>query len=273
MDVSVTPPIQLTVNGAHSSCDRPSVWGALWNGFGAAIILPFYCLIHLRHRSTNQASAVPLSEAKALLPTTALGFFLPLILILPPVLGCRIELQQAFMALFQASPLIFVLIQQIVARLIRTLDKHRSPSDPNRSFVIGSYVFAGLSSAAAHIYVLIISGFTQNSRIAFTRVFIPSLVEIDRRAPNRITEGTHLFLQYDWIIINLTCILYSYFLLEAHLETLIRHLKIPSSSRKPVAIVFVTMTTVIVGPGAAVSFTCAIIENELLKGSSAARTK
>ena len=236
-------------------------------------MLPLYCLIHLRNRSANQASAVPVSEAKALLPTTALGLFLPLMLILPPVLGCRIEHQQAFMALFQASPLIFVLIQQIVARLIRTLDEHRSPSDPNRPFVVGSYIFAGLSSAAVHIYVLIISLFTQNTHIGFSRVFIPSLVKIDPRAPKKITEGAHLFLQYDWIIINLTCILYIYFLSEAHLETLTRHLKIPSGSRKLVAIVFITMTTVILGPGAAVSFTCATIEIELLRGSSAAKTK
>lgn len=253
----------MTVDRIHSCCNRPSLWGALWNGFGAAIVLPLYCLVHLRNRSANQASAVPLSEAKALLPTTALGLFLPLILILPPTMGCRIEHQQAFIALFQASPFIFVLIQQIVTRLIKALDEHRSLSNSSKPFVVASYIFAGLSSAAAHIYVLIISLFAKNTRIAFNRVFIPSLDKIDPRAPSKITEGAHLFLQYDWIIINLTCMLYVYLLLEAHMEILIRHMNIPSVSSKVVIMLLVTITTVILGPGAAVSFACAIIENRL----------
>lgn len=229
--------------------------------------------MHLRNRSANQACAVPLSEAKALMATTTFGLFLPLILILPPVLGFRIENQQAFIALFQISPLIFVFIQQIVARLIKTLDKHRGLSDSNKAFVAGSYIFAGLSSAAAHIYVLIISLFTSNTRIAFSRVFLPSHVEIDLRNSNKITEGAHLFLQYDWVIINLTCIIYTYFLLEAHLESLIRYLKIPSGLGKVVAMPLVMMTTILLGPGAAVSFACAAIENGPRKGNTAAKMK
>ena len=262
----------MNVDRIHSYCNRPSLWGALWNGFGAAIILPLYCLVHLRNRSANQASAVPLSEAKALLPTTALGLFLPLILILPPIMGCRIEHQQAFIALFQVSPFIFVLIQQVVARLIKVLDEHRSLPNSSKSFVVASYIFAGLSSAAAHIYVLMISLLAQDNRIAFSRVFIPSLGKIDPQAPSKITEGAHLFLQYDWIIINLTCILYVYLLLEAHLQILNRHLNIPSVSSKVVVILLITITTVVLGPGAAVSFTCAVIENRL-RGRDTGKTE
>lgn len=262
----------MTVDLIHSCCHSPALWGALWYGFGAAIILPLYCIVHLRNRSVNQASAVPLNEAKALLPTTALGLFLPLLLILPPIMGCRVEHQQALIALFQFSPLIFVLIQRIVARLFKALNEHRSLSDSNKQFVMASYIFAGLSSAAAHLYVLKISLFAQNTRVAFSRVFIPSMVKIDPQAPSKITEGAHLFLQFDWIIINLTCMLYIYFLLEAHLETLIRHMNISSISGKVVILLLITITTVILGPGAAVSFACATIENRR-QGRATAKTR
>lgn len=197
---------------------------------------------------------------------------MPFILILPPVLGCRVEHQQAFTALFQVSPLIFVGIQQVAARLIKTLDQGRERSDTDNLFVMGSYILAGLSSAAAHIYVMMVLLFTKNARITFSRVYFPSLAKIDQWAPSNITEGAHLFLQYDWIIIHLTCMLYAYFLLEPHLETLTRHLKAPSGPSKLVAQLLVIMTTIVLGPGTVVSFAFAAREYGLQKSSMAAKT-
>ena len=170
------------------------------------------------------------------------------------------------------SPLFFVCIQQVAARLIQTLDKRREGSDGDKLFVMGSYILAGLSSAAAHIYVMMVLLFTPNARITFSRVYVPSLAKIDPWAPSKITEGAHLFLQYDWVIINLACMLYAYFLLEPHLESLIRHLKAPSGPSKLVATLPVIMTTIVLGPGAAVSFACAARETGLQKSSTAAKT-
>ncbi len=116
--------------------NSPAMWGLLLNGFGAAIILPIYCFIHLRSSPTKRDNALPLNEAKALAATTALGSLIPLILMLPPLVDCRIEQQQAFIALFQITPLLFVTIQYIAVHLITIFRKNIDHSDADKPFVL-----------------------------------------------------------------------------------------------------------------------------------------
>ncbi len=205
--------------------------------------------------------------------TTALGFFLPLLLFLPALLGYGTERQQGFVALFQASPLIFGFIQGVVARLIAARHRSVEVMDSDQPFVVGAYILAGLSSAAAHLYVLMISLFTHDTAIMFRRVYLPSFVTIDPRAPGKIIEGTHLFLQLDWVIISLASMLYAYLLLEPRLDIIARHLKVSSSLNHVAITLLIVMTTVMLGPGATVSFACAAREAVLRKSSLARKTR
>jgi len=252
------------------------MWGLLLNGFGAAIILPIYCFIHLRSSPTKRDNALPLNEAKALAATTALGSLIPLILMLPPLVDCRIEQQQAFIALFQITPLLFVTIQYIAVHLITIFRKNIDHSDADKPFVLQCYIFAGICSATAHVYALAVSLFTRNPATAFSRVYIPSPANVDPSAPSKITEGAHLFLQYDWIIINLTCILYAYLLFEPHLKTRApfkSYVNVRPDLEKQMALLLIALTTVTLGPGAAVSFAFAAREDGSRKGNLALRRR
>ena len=138
---------------------------------------------------------------------------------LPPLLNCSIARQQAFIALFHTTPIMFATIQYITAYLISLFQANTICTDADKPFVIRSYTLAGICSAAAHVYALAVSLFAQDPATAFSRVYIPRPANVDPLASNKITEGAHLFLQFDWIVINLTCVLYAYLLLEPHLAT------------------------------------------------------
>ena len=256
--------------------DSAALWGLLWNGFGAAIIIPIYCYLHLRSQPAKRDSALPLNEAKALVATTVLGSLLPLILMLPPFLNCKIETQQAFTALFQLTPVIFVSLHYIAARCIAFFSKNESYSDAGRPFVHQAWVFTGVCSATAHGYVLMMSLFSQNSATTFSRVYIPSPANVNLSASNRLTEGGQLFLQYDFIIISLTCILYAYLLLEQQAKTLMS--SVSAVHERPgleryTTLLLVGLVTFLLGPGAVVSFAFALREDTLSKGDRALKTR
>lgn len=173
------------------------------------------------------------------------------------------------MALFHTTPIIFVTIQHIAAYLFSLLQENVNRIDADEPFVVQSYTLAGICSAAAHVYALAVSLFAQDSATAFSRVYIPRPANVDPLAPNKITEGAHLFLQFDWIVINLTCVVYAYLLLEPHLKTF--NFYLPKSWAKQAAMLLIGLTTIVLGPGAAVSFAFALRECELRKGDLAVK--
>ena len=256
--------------------DSPILWGLLWNGFGAAIILPIYCLLHFQSQQSKRDNAVPLHEAKALVPTTLVGSLLPLILMLPPLVDCKVETQQAFSAVFQLTPVIFVAIQYIGARCIALCTEDRHELDVERPMVYLALISTGICSAIAHVYSLATSLFSQDPATAFSRVYIPSPARVDPSTPNTLTEGGLLFLQYDFLIISLTCILYAYLLLEPQSRTILSF--VLAGYERPglekfAVMVMVVLTTVVLGPGAAVSFAFAVREDSLPKGSLALKKR
>ena len=256
--------------------DSPVLWGLLWNGFGAAIILPIYCLLHFQSQQLKRDNAVPLHEAKALVSTTLIGSLLPLILMLPPLIDCRVETQQAFSAVFQLTPVIFVAIQYVSARCIALRTKDRHELDVERPLIYLAFISTGICSAVAHIYSLATSFFSQDPATAFSRVYIPSPTRVDLSISNKITEGGLLFLQYDFLVISLTCVLYTYLLLEPQsraIKSFVLADYEQSGLGKFAMMLMVMLTTIVFGPGAAVSFALAVREDSLPKGSLALKKR
>ena len=118
--------------------------------------------------------------------------------------------------------------------------------------------------------------FSQTEATAFSRVFIPSPARVDPSALDKLTEGGLLFLQYDFLIISLTCILYAYLLLEPQSKTLVSSISAideRSGLENFVIMLLVMFSTVLLGPGAVVSFAFAVREESLPKGSLALKKR
>lgn len=86
-----------------------------------------------------------------------------------------------------------------------------------------------------------------------------------------IVEGAHLFTQFDWHIVALTCMVFAYLQMEqgtrmkAPLASLLR---IGAEWEMLLAIVSIGVTTACFGPGAAASFALAVREWGLRHTSS-----
>jgi hypothetical protein len=258
-----------------------AAWGVANQSYGAAFIYPIYCFLHLRRtrNSKEQENApLPRNEAKALIITSVIGSLLPLILIFPSLglVDFTSEQRQGLIALYRVAPILFATIQPITVRFIATFQQIPGPPDTNQSFVVGAYIFAGLYSTAAHTYAMMASLFDQNPATIFGRVFLPSYTHVDASTPTVIVDAAHLFLQYDLIVIGLTFIPYTYVLLDPLLEerSLFQpHINIRQELERPMALLLVILTCVILGPGATVSFAFAVKEIALLKARKALAMK
>lgn len=215
------------------------------------MILPLYCFLHCRNPLDREGQKLPVKENRALIATTLFGSLIPAVILGPALVGCGIHEQQGFIALFQTTPLLLVLVQYCAARVGANFKTDRERSEADQRFKLGSYTFVGTYTAAAHLYVLAKSLLSKDSATALTRIFFPSPGKVDRSAPTRLVEGAHLFLQYDWIVINLTCVLYAYTILTQYQMPVTSHFRI-SSERT--TLILAILAAVVLGPGAAVSF-------------------
>ena len=166
--------------------------------------------------------------------------------------------------------------QYITAHWIAFFAKDRADSDSERPFVYLALTFTGTCSAIAHVYSLTTSLLSQDPATAFSRVYIPSPGRVDSSASNKLTEGGLLFLQYDFLVVSLTCILYAYLLLEPQSKALMSSFSAiheRSGLEKLATMLLVVSATALLGPGAVVSFAFALREDSLPKGSLALKKR
>ena len=227
----------------------------MWNAVGAAIVLPIFFLIQLQ-TSEPSDSRLPLNDATALLPAI-LGSYVPLVLMLsPPLVDYTVDQHQTFIAIFQIAPLIFSAMQHALAALLASTSTGNGNPGKSKRYVVGAYLFTGACSAAAHGYAMLTALFSGDQAISFKRVYVPSPSKVDRASVEKITEGAHLFLQYDYMIISLTCILYTYLLFESHLKPkafLRAYLTALPVSEGKAATLLIALSTAVLGAGATVS--------------------
>ncbi|KAK2749194.1 hypothetical protein FQN57_006809 [Myotisia sp. PD_48] len=207
-----------------TSMTIPAVWGLLWNASGSALILPIYMYFHMRWWCKTPKGSdmrVPLHHAKVLSFSVLAGAFLPAaVLLLPPYVDRDPTSHQAITAIFQASPVFVFVIQHAISKITSRFSGSRQQmiSDESTQYVQRAYLLTGLIAALAHLYVFAVSLGTENSALGFSRIFVPSPEQVLRSSDSIVKEGALLFLQYDWIITNVACVLWIFFLLRGSLE-------------------------------------------------------
>ena len=239
--------------------------GVLWNAAGAAIVLPVYFLKEWQASSSSiNHHRVPPKHAKAL-PVAALVSAIPMVyLLLPPYVSRSPSAQQTLITVFVLAPIIcsiathgFAFILSSTSSSPSSSDRQKSSHSKSRFDITGTYLLSALVSAAVHLSVLSTSLFSADPAISFSRVFLPSPWKPYGSFPTKLTEGAHLFLQYDYIYILLSCGLYTYLLLEPRLAAgdLFPAKLLATLPATPAvwACVGITLVTLVLGPAAAVS--------------------
>lgn len=182
-----------------------------------------------------RSTFVPVSYASTLIPSALLGGLLPAVLALMP-LPRSDDTHQLILAAWQCYPIAVSLINRLLATVVNT--KIRSSPRSEAPYLRTAYVFAFLLSFAGHAYSW--SSFLLRSKElpgSFLELYIPS--------PSAVTDlksAATLFLQYDWICIASSALLWGVFSVAPFVEF----------GLVPLLLVFLA-GFVVVGPGAVVS--------------------
>ncbi|KAL9613790.1 MAG: hypothetical protein Q9167_001681 [Letrouitia subvulpina] len=226
----------------------PALWALLWNGFGAAFILPIYCCLQLRSAALKPSTVIPSQHAKALLPAVTLASIAPaIVMFLSPALTSTPKQHQTLIALYQATPVFTVALQLAISSLLLLSSTESSKSaSGGKTHVKVALAAAALFSCATHLYALSASVLSSNPMARFARVYIPDPASVHAGADDTVAKGAMLFMQYDNLIIMTTCLVWIYVLLQPyfHLGGLVR---------KIATLAGLALGTVILGPGAVVS--------------------
>ena len=187
----------------HSCVIRPAVWGLLWNGFGAAIILPIYAFVQLQNQPQRQA-ILP-GNAKVLIPALVIASYLPSILaVAPPLVARKPYDHQIIIGYFQMTPLALTAVQYLLYRLANLSESKERTSD--QLWVRGAFAFAGIASSITHIYA--VGGAILSKDIHTSIYFSVSNAQVTAASVDKIALGAVLFLQWDCVIINVCTVIW-----------------------------------------------------------------
>jgi hypothetical protein len=118
---------------------------------------------------------------------------------------------QLWIALYQFSPLITQAIISIVEYALPALEKKKNDDGAAAgymSIVQGLYVLSGICCAAAHLSTMSMALLSTDPSISLHRIYLPIPSKVDKSGDSRITEGAHIFMQFDFIIMSLSCLIY-----------------------------------------------------------------
>ena len=174
------------------------------------MVLPVY--FYLQLRNPPQEQWIQLWNAKPLPLSIILGSLLPGIAELTAPLFPRSSARhQQIIALIQVSPLIVATIQTVASNLypirnidVRTRKSAFMPSVRQALFIAGSF------SALCHLTILVHILFGWQT---FSSIYVPgSSSAVASAGTSKILEGSRLFLQYDYLGITLSTLLWVYYL-------------------------------------------------------------
>ena len=181
--------------------------GLLWNGLGAGFILPLYYLLHLHNLPKDRR--IPSSQSKSLLPAIIAGSYIPAAAMLSvPLIPRSTARHQNIISLVQVTPLLTTVIQHLMAA---TLGPIRTGRKPLKEGYLGtlrrSYMVIGTIAAAAHIYVVVRA--LQTTGLG--AVYLPGPnSQVTAASLDKVAQGAFLFLQYDWIMVNVSTLIFSF---------------------------------------------------------------
>ena len=259
---------------------------------GAAFVQPIYFYFITQSKAISRDPAIPLNEAIALFITTLPTVLFPLLLFAPAWLNYSTWDHHGYIAIFQGTPFLMVVICLVSIAVMMPrygLVSKKDAKNPNvdKPWIVASYVMAGTIAAAVHIYTVIGSLKSTNPDTALTRLFIPSPAKVNSfsASPYNSTfnstlpstalpaeyhvllEGYHLFTQFDWIVVVLSCVVFTHYLLSnvAGDDAKTSPQKMSSENLRELA--YLVVGSVALGPGAAGSFALAVRESRLREHS------
>lgn len=231
--------------------DRPAIWQYLWNCGGVAVFLPIWALLYTKQRKRNGTAPVAPSEAAAFPWTAALSIALELPLMLPALLGGSGADVQRGIVLFFLGPLGFTVFQAGAAWIAAAAGGSRSSSKrgSGAGTIKAAYWVLGAVSGATHIGCVVwaLSG-KDGGLGGLARLFVPNDGAVYAAGTEGLlTEAAFLFLQWDYVIINVTVLL-----LGAHLLATRRPRE--ASDGPAGSILAMVLLTVTGGPGVGLAY-------------------
>ncbi len=230
---------------------RPATVGLLCNGFGAGFILPLYYLFQLCNLPKERG--IPLRHSESLVAAMIAGSYLPAAAMLwMPLISRSIMRQQDIIALFQVAPLLTTVIQHLVAATHGKIATEGTSVERAQIRILRrSFILIAIIPALCHIYT-VVSALRTTGLVS---VYIPGPnSQVTAASLDKIAHGAILFLKYDWIMINLSTLAWSFSMVNEIVS--IRALSLLGS---------LLVVNCAVGPGALV---CAILwwrENSLVE--------
>ena len=281
----------------------PFLFMILWNFIGAALIQPHYLYLIVQGNLKQRDPTIPRHEAIALFLTTISAILCPSLLFAPVWLQVSTWTHHGLVALFHATPVLLAITLSINMRILGSLagrfltgssaenDPQRHPDQP---WLVGSYILAGVVSGTVHLFTVITALKTRNPDATLSRLFVPTWERLAtantlplswiRQGSNtsainsdgigtankiaEVLEQFHLFSQFDWIVVSLACIVFTYLLLSRargikparrDLNTL--HPRMSDVEKRDLGLLL--LGTIVLGPGAAGSFGLAVRESKL----------
>ncbi|KAL9583752.1 MAG: hypothetical protein Q9203_004943 [Teloschistes exilis] len=241
--------------------------------FGAAVVLPLYCYCICLSGATKRDHTIPLNEARAFVPMAIVGSTFSALIFVPAALNWGPHHEHGGIAHYMwVTAVGYLLVLVVASRPGATSKKDPKNPDVDWIFVTISYILAGTWSAAVHAYTLWRSFTSSDPDLSLSRLFIPSPSAAGQPTANLFVEGAHLFTQFDWHIVALTCMVFAYYQIEQGTKIqapLTSLLGLAAEQETALVVGFIVVTTALLGPGAAASFGLAIREY----GLRAATTK
>ncbi|EED19831.1 conserved hypothetical protein [Talaromyces stipitatus ATCC 10500] len=233
------------LNDKPFAVSNPIIWSLMWQAFGAAIALPLYFRLHLKwiDETRNRLSPMDTASARALPASFILGALLPAVIGMLPTWYPRADvLHQNILASWQPDP---IWVSTIQALLVFVLSSKTRNDLKAVWWTQLSYLLATVSSASGHIYAISSLLASTDPAITFVKVYVPFLFTGPEGATQKLASGPWLFLQYDLIIISISCMSWAYLLT-------VRVLPENHWVHRLLPIIFLS-SSVVLGPGATVS--------------------
>lgn len=196
------------VNCVTLTCHSPALWQYLWNSAGVAVFFPIYSLLYVNQGVTS-TSDVPASEAQALPFTAVWSLLLALPLMLPALVNATPFRIQQGVVIFFLTPPAFVAFHRL-ARAAVSKTRYRGNMVPSKV----AYLIVGTVSALVHIGIAVYAVLSPAPDVSLSRIYIPHYNAVQRGQLDIVTEGAMIFIQSDYLIINIVVLLLGTYILR-----------------------------------------------------------
>ncbi|KAI2617407.1 hypothetical protein GGR54DRAFT_641058 [Hypoxylon sp. NC1633] len=186
----------------------PALWQYLWNSAGVAVFLPIYTLLYVT-QGFSSASHVPMAEAQALPFTAVWSFVLALPLMLPALVNASVSQIQNGVVIFFLTPPAYVLFQRL-AKTVISKTQFQGFRRPSKT----AYWIVGAVSALVHVGIAVYALSSTSPDVSLSRIYIPHPGAVQRGASSIVTEGALLFIQFDYVIINVVVLILGTYILQ-----------------------------------------------------------